>query len=151
MMKTRQFARYAALFGLCGIVALFVYATAFGGNSHLPMLYYAFLVLVIAGMIGALLPRWLQLGAAIREGERNGVIAPRRKYLVWIGLLFCALPALWLYWLFRIFGAPSPVNPILVYGPAFALLFVGGGLLFYSYLSWLRAIRSIWTKRELHP
>lgn len=146
MSSLRKISRPVALTGLCGIVALFLYASVFGGNRLLPPLYYIFVALLVVGAIGTLLPRWLQLSAAIRENEKKGVITPRRKYLLWLGLLFCALPVPWLFFVSREFGGPPQVNPMVAYIPAIGLLVLGIFLLFYSYFAWLRAVRSLQKK-----
>lgn len=142
----RKITKSAVLVGLGGIVLLFVGASTFGGNSRLPAIYYFSLFLLTFVVIGTLLPRWLQIRSALRESETNGSIPSRRRYLIWLALLFCSLPPLWLYFLRREFGATAQVNATFAYVPAVLFLAIGICLLLVSYADWLRAVRFLLKK-----
>lgn len=141
--RLRRIFKSAILIGLCGVGALVIYASTVGGARALPVLYYLFVTFIVVGVIGVLGPRWMQFNAAVREGEKRGAIAPRQGYLFWLGLLFCALPVVWLFALSKTLGGPSQVNPMVAYIPSIGSLVLGIFLLFYSYYAWLKAVRSL--------
>lgn len=135
-----KLARRAALVGICGVVALFLYASFFGGNRYLPILYYVFIAFLVEGVAATLVPRWLRFNANMRQTRKQDVGTGRMKFLFWLGLLLCALPVPWFYFLSREFGGPSGVSSIVAFAPAIAFLAIGVCLLFHSYFTWARAI-----------
>src|SRR5664279_4196847 len=127
-------ARLGIFVGLGGIVLAFLYASAFGGNRFLPILYYLLLAFIVIGVVVRLIPRSIKLRVEMNGGRKLGA-------LFCMGLLLCALPVPWLFAIFKLFGSPSGTNLIVAFVPAILSVLAGIFLLFWSYFAWEMALR----------
>lgn len=146
MNQLKRLAKIAIWVGLLGIAAVYAYAVSFGGNHLLPILYAVLLTTAVLGVVGTLIPRWLQVSAVLREDQKADGRMFRRGHLFILGLFLCALPGLLLYIISKVFVEPSEAGMLIASVVAVLLLVSGVYLLFYSYLDWLGTVR-----RHLHP